>query len=860
VEDKHDQIAEIYHSARELHGEDRSRFLLDACGSDTESLRQIQTLLQQDETANSLLDQPAIRTAGELMSESKTATWLPGTQVGPYELLSRVGVGGMGEVYCARDTRLGRTVALKLVHSHLLVDAQMRQRFRSEARAVAGLSHRNIVALFDIGEFHGSSFLVMEYVQGRTLKDVITADGLPLKDIVHYGTQIAGALTAAHAAGIVHRDIKPANVMITPQLEVKVLDFGLAKPAAPFAPTDDPEARATEQPTAPGMIVGTVSYMSPEQTRGTVLDGRSDIFSLGCVLYEAATGRSPFQGPSTVAIMHEIATVDPPPPSTINVKLSAAFDRVIQRALAKNREERYSSALELAQELGALDVDRELGRRWTLSTVKLRWVAVVLVALLSLAGAWTLRPWFQTTDAAMVAVLPFEDLSSNPAERYVSQGVTEDVIAQLGRAAASGFGVIGGTSVWGYRESHPSPRKLAADLGASYVLTGSVRREGSMIRMTARLIRSRDEVQVWADSFEEPSGSVLTLQQKVAIEAANAVAAQLSRATPKPADRRPTIDADIYDLYLRGRFYWNQRTEVSLKQAIDYFEQTISRAPAYAPAYSGVADAYAALVYGCYLAPAEGFPKVRAALQKARELDPEAAEVFASEGYMNMYFDWDFQTAARNLEHAIRLNPNYAPAHDWLGVLRIAMGDFPAASRTLERARLLDPASLPILTDVGFELHYSNRNPDAEDALQRVFRRDPNFPLAHFWMGRVLHAMGNCPNALSELQAVATPLREWQPFIAAHGHVAGSCGDRETAMEDFHRLETLEQTRFVTSYGKALIHAGLNDKEQVLVWLRKAVQERSHWMVWSRLDPRFDKFRNEPRFQSLVREVFPNSK
>jgi tetratricopeptide (TPR) repeat protein len=230
---------------------------------------------------------------------------------------------------------------------------------------------------------------------------------------------------------------------------------------------------------------------------------------------------------------------------------------------------------------------------------------------------------------------------------------------------------------------------------------------------------------------------MLALQQSVAFGAAGAVARQLSLVLATTGDRRRSVDPDVYDLYLRGRFYWNQRTEVSLKQAIDYFEQTITLAPAYAPAYSGIADAYAALVYGCYLAPAEGFPKVRAALQKARELDPQAAEVFASEGYMNMYFDWDFPAAARNLKQAIALNPNYAPAHDWLGVLETAMEDFPAANRTLEHARVLDPGSLPILTDVGFELHYGNQNLEAQEALNRVFRRDPNFPLAHFWMGRV---------------------------------------------------------------------------------------------------------------------------
>jgi tetratricopeptide (TPR) repeat protein len=379
------------------------------------------------------------------------------------------------------------------------------------------------------------------------------------------------------------------------------------------------------------------------------------------------------------------------------------------------------------------------------------------------------------------------------------------------------------------------------------------------MRITARLTRSRDAVQIWADSFNGPSDAALSLQDDVAAAVARAVGTQIAGSAQKTLERRQAIDSEAYDLYLRGRFYWNQRTEVSLRQAADYFQQTISRAPGYAPAYAGLADSYAALVYGCYLAPAEGFPKVRAALQRARELDPQAPEVFASEGYMNMYFDWDFGTAARNLEHAIALNPNYAPAYDWLGVLRTAMEDFPAASRALERARQLDPASLPILTDVGFELHYSKHDKEAEGSLRKVFALDPNFPLAHFWMGRVLSAEGDCVNALSQLVTLSSgPLRDWQPLIAGHGYVSAACAHRDLAQQDLKRLEDMGKTRFVTSYGKALIHSGLGDREQTLVWLRKAIEERSHWMVWIRLDPRFSALRSDSRFQGFVRTVFPN--
>jgi tetratricopeptide (TPR) repeat protein len=331
-----------------------------------------------------------------------------------------------------------------------------------------------------------------------------------------------------------------------------------------------------------------------------------------------------------------------------------------------------------------------------------------------------------------------------------------------------------------------------------------------------------------------------------------------SRLAPAPAGQR--IEGDAADLYLRGRFYWNQRTEVSLKQAIEYFEQAVARAPGYAPAYAALADCYAAMVYSCYMAPATGFAQARAALERARHLDARAPEVLASEGYLNMYFDWDLDEAARNLERAIAGNPNYATAYDWLGVLYTASKRFGAAQTAFERARRLDPASLPIRTDLAFHLHYSGRNEDARQELQKILSVDPNFPLAHFWMGRVLSSEANCAGALAELEtASASSLRDWQPVIAAHGHIAGVCGEPSRAREDLRRFDEIGQSRFVTSYGYALIYAGLKEKDQALLWLRKAVEERSHWLVWIRVDPRFDGLRGDSRFQQLAASVFPGN-
>jgi tetratricopeptide (TPR) repeat protein len=344
------------------------------------------------------------------------------------------------------------------------------------------------------------------------------------------------------------------------------------------------------------------------------------------------------------------------------------------------------------------------------------------------------------------------------------------------------------------------------------------------------------------------------------------VAAAVARAMPSRLApvaspiRHQRIDSEAADLYLRGRFYWNQRTEVSLKQAIEYFQQSIARAPGYAPAYAALADCYAAMVYSCYIAPATGFAHAREALEHASQLDPQAPEVLASEGYVNMYFDWDLDKAARNLERAIAANPNYATAYDWLGVLFTASRKFTAARSAFEHARRLDPASLPIRTDLAFHLHYRGRNEEAREELRNILSVDPNFPLAHFWMGRVLSSESNCSGALAELEtASSSSLRNWQPVIAAHGHISGICGQPSRALQDLRRFDDIGRDRFVTSYGYALIYAGLRQNEQALIWLRKAVEERSHWLVWIKVDPRFDILRSDSRFQQLVGAVFPRS-
>lgn len=474
-----------------------------------------------------------------------------------------------------------------------------------------------------------------------------------------------------------------------------------------------------------------------------------------------------------------------------------------------------------------------------------------VVALLAVAWIGFRDP----RDPALVAVLPFDDLNGDSANAYWSRGLTEEVITQLGRILPVGFGVIAGPSVWRYRGSPLASQEIASELRVGYVVTGSVAHDTTQVRVTARLIRARDGLQLWADKFEGPREAALPLQADVAASVARALPSRLAPAAKQV--RPPRIDSEAADLYLRGRFYWNQRTEASLKQAIEYFQQSIARAPGYAPAYAALADCHAAMVYSCYVAPSIGFAHARDALERAAQLDPQAPEVLASEGYVNMYFDWDLDKATRNLERAIAINPNYATAYDWLGVALTAAKKFAAARSALEHARRLDPASLPIRTDLAFHLHYRGSNEDAQKELQHILGIDPNFPLAHFWLGRVLSSESNCAGAIAELEtASSSTLRDWQPVIAAHGHISGVCGQPSRALEDLRKFDEIGQKRFVTSYGYALVHAGLGDKEQTLRWLQKAVVERSHWLVWISLDPRFEALRRDSRFQQLVASVF----
>ena len=484
---------------------------------------------------------------------------------------------------------------------------------------------------------------------------------------------------------------------------------------------------------------------------------------------------------------------------------------------------------------------------------RMLWATLAGGLALTAAGSWFYL--HSRGEPASIAVLPFENLTGSPERQYLADSMTEETISLLGSLSPAQLRVVARTSVMQYLGTRKPVSQIGRELGVGLVLESSLREENGQVRITAQLIRVSDQIHLWAHSYEGDLSSALAMQSGIASAIAEDLQLHLTpeqQARMLPARR---VDSEAYNAYLRGRYFWNLRDEGGLEKASQYFQQAIDRAPDYAAAYSGLADSQSLLAYGNYRAPTDAFSKARSAAERALQLDPMAAEPHASMGYVKLYYDWDAAGAERELKRAVELNANYATAHDWLGYLLTARRNFSAASGEFRQALMLDPLSVPVRTDAGFGLYYAGDQPGAERELRAALELNPRFALAHFWLGRVYGAAGRCENALMELNASEPALQDWQPFMAAKGHFLGKCGQPAEAQAILSRFAELSKTRYVTSYGVALVHAGLGHDEEALNALERAFDERSHWLVWLKLDPRFSMIRNDPRFTNLLSRI-----
>ena len=825
-----------------------------------------------------------------------------GTRLGRYEIRSQLGEGGMGEVYLAEDTQLDRKVALKILPAEVATNQERMARFVREAKAAAALNHPNIAHIYEIGEVDRQHFIAMEFVDGTTLRDKIHREQTELRKLLRYLQQVAEGLAKAHAAGIVHRDLKPDNIMVTRDGHAKILDFGLAKlieqhPASKSAEGSSEVATAVmPQHSTPGTVMGTVGYMSPEQAQAKTVDQRSDIFSFGCILYEAATGRKPFAGDSIIDTLHKIIYEPAPAITDFNPSASPDLQRVIRKCLAKEPEKRYQTIRDTANDLeelieemkGVSDIERSVApsvsattsairttddvlaaestvsvsqqppssAEYIVSGIKQHKLGAVITLLVLIVGAVGLGLYLhaRTTEVAIesIAVLPFENQNHDSNTDYLADGVTESIISSLSQL--SQLRVMARSTVFRYKGKDVDPQKVGYDLGVRAVLTGRLIQQGDNLTIRTELVNVSDGTELWGEQYNRKMSDLVTVQQEIARDISERLRLRLTGEQRQQLNKGSTSNTEAYQLYLKGRYHLNRQTEDGYKRSIDYFQQAIAMDPNYAQAYAGIADAYI-VATDWYLPNREAMPKAKAAATRALEIDDTLAEGHVSLGTVRVFYDWNWSETDKEYRRAIKLNPNYADAHQWysfyLGVVR---GQYSEAIAEAKQALQLDPLSLNANQVLADALFTARQYDQAIEQCRKTIELDQNFWWAHESLGALYERRGQFQEAIAELQK-ARQLDNNPLILAKLGRAYALSGKRAEAQKLIDELKELSKQRYVSSAIVAEIYAALGERDQTFEWLEKGYEERSIGMLFLKTDPLWDGFRSDPRFANLVRRV-----
>lgn len=760
-----------------------------------------------------------------------------------YTIISSIGSGGMGEVYLAQDSRLDRKVALKILPRAFAEDPERMSRFVREAKSASALNHPNILTIHEIGETGGYHYIATEFIVGQTLRDCIARGPLPISGCVEIAIQVAAALNAAHTAGIVHRDIKPDNVMIRVDGLVKVLDFGLAKWSSDQA--FDPEgATAIPTHTRPGIVMGTVAYMSPEQSRGKAVDERTDIWSLGVVIYEMLSGRQPFEGESATDVMANILHREPALFAIERKGAPPELTGIVSKSLAKDLGERYRTAGELLSHLTSLQ--KRLAFKAELERQSSPDREAEATAIRDSGPAPVSGP-------TSIAVLPFTNMSADAEIDYFCDGLAEELLNAL--ANIEGLKVAARTSSFAFKDRKTNISGIGQALGVTTVLEGSVRTSGSRMRIMVQLIGAADGYHVWSERYDREMKDIFEVQDEITLAVVDVLKVKLLGGEKDAALKRGTNDADAYQLYLKGRFYWNQRTAQSLRQAAEFYKQAIAKDPSYALAYAGLAESYVLFSWLSVAPPRESMPKARAAALRALEIDDTVAEAHAALGVYLSFFAWDQLASEKALRRALELKPNSATAHHWLGnIALLAMGRWEESIAAERRAGELDPLSTSISSDTGVSLLYARRFDEAIAQFQRTLALDPQFYVARYHLGQALHSKGLYEAAIAEYRkCLATDDDPWVKALLARS--LAKAGQREEAIRERDELISQSAHRYVPEVGLAIVHAALGENEEALNRLEKDVAERSLFPPFYAVDPVFDDLRDDPGFAALVRRV-----
>jgi len=730
-----------------------------------------------------------------------------------YDFIEELGTGGMGNVYKVFDKKIKEEVALKILKPEI-ADEKTIERFSSELKLARKIRHENVCQMYDINEEEGTHYITMEYVAGEDLKSFIRRVGqLPVGKTISIAMQVCEGLSEAHKLGVVHRDLKPQNIMIDKEGNARIMDFGIARSVK------------GKGITGAGMMIGTPEYMSPEQVEAKEVDQRSDIYSLGVILYEMVTGRVPFEGDTPFAIGVKHKSEIPKNPKEINAQIPDDLSRVIVNCLEKDKEKRHQDTNELISELSKMG--KEKPEKEKIGETKLK---------------------------KSIAVLPFIDLSPKKDKEYFCDGMAEELINSLTKI--SDLRVVARTSAFSFREKNLDVPEIGRRLNVETILEGSVRKAGNRLRITAQLINVADGYHIWSDKYDRDMEDIFAIQDEISLAIVDNLKVKLLGREKAKLVKRYTDNLEAYKLYLKGRFFWNKRNEIGVKKGLEYFQQAVKKDKGYTLAYSGMADCYLILSWYGAFPQKEAYQKAKEAALKALEIDDMLAEAHTSLAFIKLLADWDWASTDREFKRAIELNPNYITAHHWRSFCLFFRARFDEAIEEMKQALELDPFSLIINCDLGWVYYYARQYDQAIEALQKTLEMDPNFVSAHSFLGRVYLQKSMYKEALAEFQKEKEPSRGWMQSVETLFAIAYlKMGKKKEAQQVLDDMIERTKQEYVSPYHIALLCFTLGENDLGFEWLDRAYKERDHWLLYLNAEPMFDTVRPDPRFTKLIKKI-----